>query len=363
MSDLNVSIDIQRVSGFKLQLDLLIKTGEITALYGPSGSGKSTVLNLIAGLEKPQGKVDITIGEQTWVDESNFLETHNRAIGYVTQRPALFPHLNVMGNLQYAKQRRHRNSDIDVEQVSSWLNIKALHDKPVANLSGGEQQRVAIARALLSSPSVMLMDEPLGSLDRNARNRILPFINQLHEKLDFPFLYVTHEIEEVAYLTDTIYLIDAGSILHSGSTFELASSLEMNKHEGDAAASILLCEPISFDQQDNLTALQLADQQLLVRGDRSAQSNIRLRIPAREVSLTLSHAQDTSILNILAGTVSEIGIDEEANSALVKVKIGDQFLLSRITHRSLKNLALEIGQSVYAQIKSVGLLSDHVDAK
>lgn len=363
MRQLNVGIDIQRDSGFALKLEMQIKAGEITALYGPSGSGKSTVLNLIAGLEQPQGNIQIRAQDQIWVDESTFLDTHKRAVGYVTQRPALLPHLNVLGNLQYAKQRRHKNADIDIEQVSSWLDIKTLLNKPVSNLSGGEQQRVSIARALLSSPSVMLMDEPLGSLDKNARNRILPFINQLHERLDSPFLYVTHAIEEVAYLTDTIYLIDAGHILHYGSTFELASSLEMNKHEGNAAASVLLCQPLEFDQQDNLTALALADQQLLVRGNRSAQKNLRLRIPASEVSLTLSHSRDTSILNILAGEVSEIAIDEEANSALVKVKIGNQYLLSRITQRSLKNLALEIGQPVYAQIKSVGLLSDYVDAK
>ncbi|MDG1204596.1 MAG: ATP-binding cassette domain-containing protein, partial [Pseudomonadales bacterium] len=163
MKKLHVGIDIQRDSGFKLKLEMQIKSGEITALYGPSGSGKSTVLNLIAGLEKPKGDVRINAEDEIWVDESTFLDTHKRAVGYVTQRPALLPHLNVMGNLQYAKQRRHKNADIDIEQVSRWLDIQALLNKPVAHLSGGEQQRVSIARALLSSPSVMLMDEPLGS--------------------------------------------------------------------------------------------------------------------------------------------------------------------------------------------------------
>ena len=366
MKHIEAIVKVQRASGFSLDLDIKIQHGDITALYGPSGSGKSSVLRMIAGLEPKMPGVKVKTDAETWADSHVFVPTHKRGIGFVFQQTQLFPHLNVLGNLQYALQRKHQQSDIELAQVKQWLGIDAIINKPIDELSGGELQRVSIARVLLNSPRALLMDEPLGALDQRARMRILPYIDHLHDRLDFPFLYVSHAIDEVTYLADQIYLLENGRIHQSGTTFEISNSLEMNAREGDAAAATIRCSMGSFDEQFNLTKLNFEGQSIYVTGDRRVvrepdQNILKLRIPARDVSLTLGRNANTSILNILQGTIDQIHQNSDGTSALVRIKVGEQFILSRITGKSLTNLQINTGSDVFIQIKSVGLLTEYDD--
>jgi molybdate transport system ATP-binding protein len=320
------------------------------------------VLRIIAGLDHLPGGVTVKTDSETWNDSKLFVPTHLRGIGYVFQHAQLFPHLSVRENLEYAIRRRHQQTDIELAHVKQWLEIDSLLNKSTNQLSGGELQRVSIARVLLNGAKALLMDEPLGALDQHARRRILPFIDQLHNRLDFPFLYVSHAIEEVTYLADKIFLLDNGSIIDSGSTFELSSSIELNSREADAAAAMVRCEVMGFDSVYNLTQLNFEGQQILVTGNRKGHGKvIKVRIPARDVSLALSRPRDSSILNILQGQVEQIYRDTQETSTLIKIRIGEQVILSRITGRSLDNLQIEKGQQIFAQIKSVGLLSDYGD--
>ena len=365
MKYINASLDL-KISDFHLKVDLPISSGEITGLFGPSGSGKSTILRFIAGLEgKPEStkrenkaKIDISTDEETWSNEHVFMPAHLRKVGYVFQHAQLFPHLNVLGNLQYAIQRKQHATDIELETVSQWLGIKSLLNKSTDDLSGGEKQRVSIARVLLSGAQALLMDEPLGALDHQAKHRILPYIDKLHSRLDFPFLYVSHAMEEISYLTDKIHVIKAGRLTQSGTTLELSPQLSVN--DGDSCAIVQCCVD-TYDDEYKLTKLNFENQPIFVAGKRTDKSNIKLNIPARDVSITIEPQTSSSILNILRGTISGAHSSEDGSSMLIQIEVGCQYLLSRITRRSMEKLNIKIGQTIYAQIKSVSLVSEYAD--
>lgn len=357
MEYIEVSIDLRRMD-FHLEIEMSILKGEITGLYGPSGSGKSSLLRLIAGVE-PQSnldRVEISTSDGIWSGENHFLPSHLRGISYVFQEAQLFPHLSVQGNLEYAIQRKQNETDIELSHVKQWLDIEELMHKSVDELSGGEKQRVSIARALLNGAGAMLMDEPLGALDHRAKYRILPYIDQIHKRLDFPFLYVSHAIDELTYLTDKIHVIENGKITDSGSTLALGPKLGIDNPD---ASAIINCELDHYDKQYHLTCLCFEKQKIYIAGNKSQSGRLKLNIPARDVSITKSFPRDSSILNILQGVVVAIHDSKEGSSELVQVKIGNQTILSRITRLSLDKLKIEIGLTVYVQIKSVSLISEY----
>ena len=357
MDYIKASLDVER-SDFHLNLELSIFKGEITGLYGPSGSGKSSLLRLIAGVksQSPQDRVDISTNEEIWSSADHFIQTHLRSIAYVFQEAQLFPHLNVRGNLEYAIQRKRNKTDVDLNQVKQWLNIDGLLNKSTDDLSGGEKQRVCIARALLSGAQAMLMDEPLGALDHRARYRILPYIDQIHKRLDFPFLYVSHAIDELTYLTDKIHVMDKGRITESGSTLIMGPKLGIDSLD---ASAIITCDVDHYDEKYQLTCLNFESQKIYIAGNKSMGESLKLNIPARDVSIAKSLPQDSSILNILKGSVVAIHESKEGSSELVQVQVGNQTILSRITRLSIDKLNIEIGLAVYVQIKSVSLISEY----
>jgi molybdate transport system ATP-binding protein len=358
---IHAKIHLSRASGFTLDIELIVKPTGVTALYGPSGSGKSTVLRLLAGLErtKPGDQVLIRSNENIWQSPTHFEPVHLRNLGYVFQQPQLFPHLSVRGNLEYAIHRRRGERRLDLQQVSDWLGIRHLLNASTTSLSGGEAQRVAIARVLLSGAQCLLMDEPLGSIDYAARLQILPYIDQLRRLLDIPIVYVSHALDEITYLADDVYILDKGRVTARGSVFDLASSLEVNSREGDAVAAVVEGLVDAHDPAYGLSRLRLGDQSIHVSLCRQQPgTRIRLRIPARDVSLTLQAPAQTSILNVLNGVVSEIEPITDAPGLLVKVQVGQQFILSRITRKSSEQLALNPGKPVFIQIKTVALLNE-----
>ena len=210
---IELSAALNRTSGFSLEVNLSFHADRVTALYGPSGSGKTTILRLLAGLEGDCEGTSISFQGDVWHSSDVFVPAHERNIGYVFQHLNLFPHLTVEGNLNFARQRRRTTgNDIDEQQIIDLLDLGPLVNKSTQQLSGGEQQRVAIARALYRNPGLLVMDEPMGSIDTQARLRILPYLQRLQSSLDIPLIYVSHSLDEVLYLADFVHVLIDGRV-------------------------------------------------------------------------------------------------------------------------------------------------------
>jgi len=267
MSGTGLSLNVRLVrKGFTLAVDLTLPGRGISVLFGPSGSGKTSCLRVLAGLEdRAQGTV--VVDGQTWQDSRTgvFLPTHRRALGYVFQEASLFDHLTVEGNLRFgferipADERRH-----DWRHGLDLLGIGHLLNRRPHELSGGERQRVAIARALATSPRLLLMDEPLAALDAARKTEILPWLEQLHERLDMPVVYVTHSMDEVTRLADHLVLLDGGQVRAEGTVTDLLTRLDLPLAHGDHAGAVLLARTGQAMPEDQLMALELACGRLLL---------------------------------------------------------------------------------------------------
>lgn len=191
-------------------LDVVIDTpaSGVTVLFGPSGCGKTTVLRCLAGLERLPGS--LVVGDEVWQDGERFTAPHQRPVGYVFQEASLLAHLSVRQNLLFGFRRAHGPKPVALDQVVELLGLAALLDRGVSRLSGGERQRVAIGRALLAQPRLLLMDEPLASLDRDRKAEVLPYLDRLHGELSIPILYVTHDPVEAARLGDWMIVMSDG---------------------------------------------------------------------------------------------------------------------------------------------------------
>jgi molybdate transport system ATP-binding protein len=198
---------------FTLTMDERL-SGRITALFGPSGAGKTTVLDAIAGLRTPASG-SIVVGDRTLFSSGNGTNAppHDRHIGYVPQDVALFPHMNVRRNVLYGRRPRQR---LELPAVAAMLEISHLLDRRVDELSGGERQRIALARALMSSPELLLLDEPLAAVDLELRRRILPYLERVRDDLGIPIIYVTHDADDVRRFADAVVVLAAGRVSRNG---------------------------------------------------------------------------------------------------------------------------------------------------
>jgi molybdate transport system ATP-binding protein len=199
-----------RLGSFRLDAEFALPARGLTALSGPSGSGKSTLLRCIAGLVRLTGK--LTVAGQVWQDDSTFLPVHRRPVGMVFQDASLLPHLSVRGNLEFGWRRARGARSIAWDEAIGLLGLAPLLGRAPVNLSGGERQRVALGRALLSQPRLLLMDEPLSSLDAQSKAEILPYLDRLHRELAIPALYVSHDPAEIARLADRVLLMRDGRV-------------------------------------------------------------------------------------------------------------------------------------------------------
>jgi len=341
---------------FRLDVDAALPGRGITALFGRSGSGKTTFLRCVAGLEKaPGGR--LLVGGELWQDGNRFLPVHRRPLGYVFQESSLFPHLSAGGNLAYASRRSGADSAILYERVVQLMGIGPLLDRLPDHLSGGERQRVAIARALLIQPRLLAMDEPLASLDSPHRLEILPYIERLREDFDIPVLYVSHSIDEVARLADHILVLEAGRVAAQGPLTDVLSRVDLPLALGEETGVVLQGHVVERDSRWQLARVSLDGGDIWVRdrGDARGQA-VRLRVLARDVSLALTSREDTSILNRLPVTVEEIADDRDAAMSVVRLALGADRLLARVTCRSVHHLALAAGKRVWAQVKSVAVV-------
>jgi molybdate transport system ATP-binding protein len=343
---------------FTLEVDMQLPMRGVTGIYGASGSGKTTLLRCMAGLERATGSLHVN-GE-VWQDDTTFMPTYQRPLGYVFQEANLFPHLSVRANLEYGLKRIPLfGRKVELDQVVEWLGLSSLIGRgDSTKLSGGERQRVAIGRALLTSPHVLLMDEPLSALDTASKQEILPYLERLHLGLEIPVLYVSHALDEVARLADHLILLQQGRVVASGALNEMLARLDLPTAHLDDAGVVIEGKVAQHDETYHLTRLNFFGGNFWVgQVKHSLGGSVRVRVLARDVSIALRQVNDSSITNIFAARITEIS-DEGADKVNVRMTIGEsQVLLSRITRRSRDLLGLTVGMDVFAQVKSVALMA------
>lgn len=349
----------KRVLGdFSIDVELLLPGQGVSAIFGPSGSGKTTLLRCMAGLEHAPGGY-LSVNGEIWQNDARrvFKPVHKRSLGYVSQAANLFAHLSVQGNLDYGLQRIPKaQRKVSLIQVVELLGIDKLLDRKPGTLSGGESQRVAIARALATSPQLLLMDEPLAALDVQRKAEVLPYLERLHTELSIPVLYVSHAPDEVARLADHLVLLDQGRVIASGATRELLTRLDLPLAHGDAAAAIIDAVVTRVEPGYHLSHAEFAGGQIsLLNPALQIGQRVRVRIQARDVSLTLERQQGTSVLNIFAARVTAISNDSPGQ-VMVSLDACGATLLARITQKSLDSLDLQTGSPVFVQVKGVAVL-------
>ena len=355
---MTLAIDIQHRLG-DFRLDARFETGSgLIALFGRSGSGKTSIVNVIAGLIRPeQGRV--TIDGVALVDTARgvFVPRHRRRLGYVFQEGRLFPHLTVQQNLLYGRwfaPQSERRDDLD--RVVDLLGIGAMLERRPGRLSGGEKQRVAIGRALLANPRLLLMDEPLASLDEARKAEILPYIERLRDQSRVPIVYVSHSIAEVVRLASTVVLLSEGKVAAVGPTAEIMHRLDLFPLTGRAEAGAIIEATVErHDETFGLTELRSgAGLWRLPRLDALPGTRLRLRVRARDVMLAKSAPADLSALNILPGVIADMRAGE---GPIVEVRLdcGGDVLLARLTRYSVERMGLTPGSPVHALVKSVAL--------
>ncbi len=372
MAGLHIKLHLQRPS-FELNVDVQLPATGITVLFGPSGSGKTTLLRCVAGLEKaPHGRVALEQAEQplqphfVWQDHTRgvWVPTWQRDLGYVFQEASLFEHLNVVQNVRYGLKRCHKPGGPQaLEQAIGLLGIDHLMDRPIASLSGGERQRVAIARALATQPRLLLLDEPLSSLDPSRRQDILPWLEHLRDALSIPMLYVTHSMDELVRLANHVVVLAQGRVQQSGLLQQVLTDLNTTLAQGDEAATLITGAVDQIDTAWNLARVAFTGGSIWLRDDGFTQGQkLRLRVLAKDVSLSTVQPQHTSIQNLLPCTVESVTPDTHPSQALVRLRCwpdsvaAQDVLLARITRRAVQDLQLQAGSNVWAQVKSVALV-------
>ncbi len=355
---MSMSVSIaHRLGSFVLDAGFEAK-GPLTAIFGASGSGKSSVVNVIAGLIKPHA-AKIIVNDEVLTDTARGIVTpaHRRRIGYVFQDARLFPHLSVERNLKFGRWfapplRRYA----DFKQIIDLLNIGTLLQRKPGQLSGGEKQRVAIGRALLASPRLLLMDEPLSSLDALRKSEIIPYIEKLRDELRIPIVYVSHSVAEVARLASDIVVMANGRVTASGPARDIMQRLDLvPPDERDEGGAILDMSVISYDDEFDMSLLRSPAGTIHVQGQAGGiGKTIRVRIRARDVMMATEEPQHISALNILQGRVASLGGAVGA-SVDVGIDCAGSTIMARITRQSAAALKLEAGMPVYAVVKAVSI--------
>jgi molybdate transport system ATP-binding protein len=348
-----------RHPSFALDAELELPAQGITAIVGPSGCGKTTLLRALAGLERHAGY--LRVNGEVWQDDEKgiFLPTHRRGIGFVFQEASLLPHLNVRRNLRFGwKRTADGERKVHQEHLLELLGIANLLDRYPDKLSGGERQRVAIARALLISPKLLLMDEPLASLDVKRKQDVLPYLERMHDELAVPIVYVSHAPDEVARLADHLVLLDSGKVAASGPISDITARLDLPMAFDESAGVVVAGTVESYEEGYQLARLRIAGALVQVAHRKLAPgAPLRLRIMARDVSLSLTQHHDTSVLNQLPAKVVAAMPAKSAPHILIRLDAGGIPLLAKITRQSYDRLQIALGKQVWAQFKATAVMA------
>ena len=323
-------------------------------IMGSSGCGKTSLLRSLAGLEsKAQGRIQYF--DEVWQDTEKgiWVPPEQRGIGYIFQEARLFSHMDVMGNLEFAQRRakpyRSRSSFSDVVEQ---LGIENLLSSIVGKLSGGEKQRVALARTLLNAPRLLLMDEPLASLDWTSKLNILPTLRDIHQNFHLPVIMVSHSQDEVARFADRLLVMDRGNVVTSGSCAQLLNSSGSLLASDDRALSVLEAIVVRHEPEYGLTELSLDNHTVVVSQiDAEEGESVRLILPAHEVSLFLYRSNSTSVQNRLPVEVTAF-MQPDVQHVLISLKLMSQFFQALITKKSFQELSLKKGVRLYAHFKA-----------
>ncbi len=344
---------MQQQGDHVLEVDLQIPAKGITAIFGVSGAGKTSLINAISGLTQPQrGRIQLHDRLLFDAEQKIALPPEKRRIGYVFQDARLFPHYRVRGNLQYGMAPTMK---AQFDSLVSLLGLEALLPRFPLSLSGGEKQRVAIGRALLTAPDMLLLDEPLASLDLPRKRELMPYLQKLAKQVDIPMLYVSHSLEEILQLADNVLVLDAGKVKAFGPLERVWSSSAMRPWlPVSELTSVLRVQVLEQHPDYPMTALSLGDQHIWVsRVNQPVKTPLRIRIASADVSLALQPPQHSSIRNILPAQVVELL--EVGDQVEVKLRIGISELWARITPWARDELGIRPDQWLYAQIKSVSV--------
>ena len=352
---LEIAVKLER-GAFELNANLQLRTPGVVAVFGRSGCGKSTLINVVAGLLQAQGRIVL--------DQAVLLDTERgvavlpelRQIGYVFQDSKLFPHLRVGANLRYAERRARVKPYVSFDGVVSLLNLEGLVARRTHQLSGGEKQRVAIGRALLSQPRLLLLDEPLASLDAERREEVLPYLESLRDQLQIPMVYVSHNFEEVRRLATCIVLMKDGTTISQGEIGAMSMNRDLRAIIGtDAVGAVIDGTVLGVDPASGLTRVGLGTEEIKVRAaNPRIGSTLRVQFLARDLIVATHRPQHVSVRNMLQGKVTFVSADED-ESDLIGIDIGGPQIVARITQSATRDLALQVGMPVWALVKSVSL--------
>ncbi len=334
----------------------------ITAVFGRSGAGKTSIVQAIAGGLRPDSG-RIVVGDTVFFDAEAGIDlaVHRRRIGYVFQESRLFPHMTVRGNLEYGWRRARGARPLAPDVVIGLLGLEPLLGRRTHRLSGGERQRVAIGRALLSQPRLLLMDEPLSSLDPPRKSELLPYIERLRDELGLPILYISHAFNEVVRLADHLLVVDHGRVVRSGPLLELASDPELSPLVGRfEAGAVIVCEVEGHDDAYELTTLRFQGGRLQVPQITMAPgAQLRVRIRSRDVALSLIEPREISISNRLPGRITGL-VARDGPFVEVLIDVGGNIVRALLTRSSVGRLGLSVGLDVWALIKTVAFDSRSV---
>ncbi len=352
-----IDLSIRKQLGeFGLDVSFSVPEQGLTALFGRSGAGKTSVIAAIAGLLRPD-EGHIRVSGRTLFDSisGENVPVHRRRVGYVFQEGRLFPHLSVRDNLLYGQRRSPVvNRRIALDEILELLGIATLLVRRPRDLSGGEKQRVAIGRALLAQPEVLLMDEPLASLDAPRKREILPYLERLRDELRVPIVYVSHAIEEVVRLANLVVVLDSGRVAAAGTPEELGERLDLRPLLGEFESGAVIDATMEvYDAVFDLSTLGFDGGRLRVPGNAGViGAKVRVRVRARDVSLATQKPVDISVQNIFEGSVEQVA-EEPGAYAELKLRVGNTRFLSRVTRESVSRLGLRTGSRVFLLVKSV----------
>jgi molybdate transport system ATP-binding protein len=359
VADRCLTVSLHQSAPIPLDVEFTCQAGDVLAIFGPSGRGKTTILRAIAGLYRP-GHARVCAGQEIWTDTTSatFVPPYRRAVGYVFQEYALFPHLTAAGNVMTAlghRPRRERRAR--AEALLERVNLSGQADRSPSQLSGGERQRVALARALAREPAVLLLDEPFAAIDRVVRRRLQDEVDRLRQTLDVPLILVTHDIEDVVRLATHLLIVAQGKAVASGPLQTIMSRPDLVwLRDVIGLGSLFEAQVTRIDAARGLVELAFDGGTLLApSGSLTMNTRVRLRIPAREVILAMKRPEGLSLHNTLAGSVSSVHADPHSDQVVVQIAVGRVLLLAEVTRDAATNLGIVVGMPLFALIKSVSL--------
>ncbi len=344
-----------RYDSFELNVEATLPDTGVIGVCGRSGSGKTTLLRCIAGLQFTKGGV-LEVGGRTWQGAGTFLPAYGRPIGYVFQEPRLFPHLTVEENLAFGFRRTSpAGRKLTMNHIIEMLQLQALLRRHPHQLSGGQAGRVSLGRALCTSPELLLLDEPLSSLDETSKNEIFPFIERVCADLALPILYVSHSVDEIGRLADHLIFLDGGAVAAGGPTQDVLTARQLAASWGEALSSVIQATVVRNDPQWSLTHLEFSGGRLVLPAlTQPVGARVKIRIPARDVVIA-REATQLSSLNVLEGRLLETVPGAHPGEVLLRIRVGSDTIVASITRFSEQKLELRPGCSLVANVKALAL--------